>query len=385
MMKTNHFMIHRWLILLIIFSFIWIGGPFAQTKNPDISIITDFRTFTHDNTALAAEKNRLNLSLEEIEIALQGYLNPYARADIYLAKHGIEGALEIEEANATFLRGLPLGLNIKVGKYLVDFSKLNLLHPHAYPFVERPLLHRIYFGDDGFNDTGINASLLLPTGSVYSEVSFNVLKGDFVQGHHHHGEEQASEAEAEEENEEQALGYTGRFSNHLQISDYGNLELGMSGATAIYDTHENLRLMLGGFDVKYKWRPNKYRSFTIQAEAIFNRRDVIHGEHEHGGTEPEAPAEPEIEQVNTFGFLAFANYQFRQRWNIGAKAEWLQAPDSKDEKYQAYSVFAGFAPMEETSVIRLLLAREQHPGEDTVNKALIQVLFSLGPHKAHVF
>ncbi len=382
MMKPNYFIIHRWLILLLIFSLIGVNHLLAQTKNPDISVITDFRAFTHDNSALSAEKNRLNLSLHEIELALQGYLNPYARADIYLAKHGLEGPLEIEEASATFLRGLPLGLNIKVGKYLIDFSKLNLLHPHAYPFVERPLLHRIYFGDDGFNDTGINASLLLPTGSVYSELSFNVLKGDFVRGHHHHdGEEHSHEAE---ENEEQALGYTGRFSNHFQISDYANLELGVSGATAIYDTHENLRLILGGFDFKYKWRPNKYRSITLQWEAIFNRRQLIHGEHDHGAETGHSNA-AEMETVNTFGVFGFANFQFRQRWNVGAKAEWLQAPVSKDEKYLAYSIFAGFAPMEETSVIRLLLAREQHPGEDAVNKALVQVIFSLGPHKAHVF
>lgn len=384
MMKINHFIINRLVITLLLLSLVVIGSSYAQTKNPDISIITDFRTFAHDNAALSAEKNKLNLSLHEIELALQGYLNPYARADIFLAKHGLEGPVEIEEASATFLRGLPLGLNIKVGKYLVDFSKLNLLHPHAFPFVERPLLHRIYFGDDGFNDTGINASLLLPTGSVYSELSFNVLKGDFVRGHSHGGEGHAHEQEGAEENEEQALGYTGRFSNHFKVSDYANLELGLSGATGIYDTHENLRMILGGFDFKYKWRPNKYRSFTLQGEAIFNRRDLIHGEHEHE-TEPEHPHEEAIETVNTLGFFAFANFQFRQRWNIGAKIEWLQAPDSQDEKFHAYSIFAGFAPMEETSVIRLLLSREQHPGEAAVNKALIQVLFSLGPHKAHVF
>jgi hypothetical protein len=250
--------------------------------------------------------------------------------------------------------------------------------------VERPLLHRIYFGDDGFNDTGINASLLLPTGSVYSELSFNVLKGDFVRGHHHEGDEHAHETENEAENEQQALGYTARFSSHFQVSNYANLELGLSGATAIYDTHENLRLMLGGFDLKYKWRPNKYKSFTFQGEAIFNQRDIIPGEHDHSDSTAESMAQ-EITTVNTIGFFAFMNYQFQQRWNIGLKTEWLQAPDSKDEKFHAYSIFAGFAPMEETSMIRLLLSKEQHPGEPTVNKALLQVLFSLGPHKAHVF
>lgn len=93
--------------------FLFLTTAHAQTKNPNISVISDFRIFVHDDKILADEKNKLNLNLEEIELAIQGYLNPYARADIFFAKHGIEGSVEIEEASATFLRGLPLGLNIK--------------------------------------------------------------------------------------------------------------------------------------------------------------------------------------------------------------------------------------------------------------------------------
>ncbi|MDZ7289507.1 MAG: hypothetical protein ONB44_19030 [candidate division KSB1 bacterium] len=368
----------------VVFLLLLSSVTFAQqSKNPDLSIIADFRTFTHNNAALANEKEKLNLNLDEIEMALQGYLNPYARADIFLAKHGTAGEVEIEEAYATFLRGLPLSLNIRAGKYLVDFGKLNTLHPHAYYFVERPLIHRLFFGDDGFNDTGINLSFLLPTGSVYSQVSLNVLKGDFVKGHQHaHGE---AEQQAEEgETEKQALGYSGRLSSHFQVADYANLEFGISGATGVYDTHENLRLYLGGFDVKYRWVPSRYTSLTFQAEALLNQRDLIPGAHQEADSTG-AAQESQKESVTTVGFFAYTNLQFRRRWNLGGIGEWTQAPDSKDEKYWAGAVFAGFAPMEETSVIRLLLRRERHPNEQAFNTALIQVIFSLGPHKAHVF
>lgn len=347
----------------------------AQTKNPDLSAISDFRTFVHDDKTLSQENNRLNLRFEEIEFAIQGYLNPYSRADIFIAKHGVEGEVEIEEASATFLRGLPLELNLKVGKYLVDFSKLNTQHPHTFPFVERPLLHRIYFGEDGFNDTGINASLLLPTGDVYSELSLNILKGDFARAHDHSHDSHSNDEQLEDE--EQALGYSARWTNHFQLSDYTNLEVGLSGATTIYDSHENLRLTLSHLDFKYKWRPNKYKSLTFQGELLLNVRDVIVGEH--------VQPNPVIENVTTYGIFAFSNFQFSQRWNLGLKGEWLQAPESKDEIFHSYSTYAGFSPMEETSAIRLIVSREKHPGERVVNLLLMQVVFSLGPHKPHLF
>jgi hypothetical protein len=355
----------------------------AQTKNPNISLITDFRTYSRD------DEGGLNLDLAEIECAVQGYLNPYARADVFFAKHGTEGPVEIEEAYATFLRGLPLGLNIKAGKFLVDFGKLNVLHPHAYPFVERPLVHGLFFGTDGLNDVAINASLLLPTADIYTKASFNVLKGDALKPHEHGigEEENGHEDHAEDHGESesaQPLAYSGRLSAHFQISEYGNLEFGVSGLTGIHDHHEELRAMIGGVDVKYRWRPDRYRSLTLQAEALYSHRDVpLHEEEEHHDEHEEE--EELFQSINSAGFFAFANMQFRRRWNIGLMSEMAHAPEAEDEKFWAHSAFAGFSPMEETSVIRLLLRREKRPGEEAQNVIMLQLAFSLGPHKPHMF
>jgi len=123
---------HRFNLLIILLLLIFIDPHphflLAQTKNPDISIITDFRTFIHNDKSRSVTKGKLNLELQEMELAIQGYLNPYARADIYFAKHGIEGEIEIEEAYATFLRGLPWGLNIKAGKYQIRESYLTTIY-----------------------------------------------------------------------------------------------------------------------------------------------------------------------------------------------------------------------------------------------------------------
>ena len=43
------------------------------------------------------------------------------------------GGIDIEEAYATLLRGLPLNLQVKAGQYRVDFGKLNTQHPTNGP------------------------------------------------------------------------------------------------------------------------------------------------------------------------------------------------------------------------------------------------------------
>lgn len=340
---------------------------YGQNKNPDISVISDFRTFSQSMPTGANGWTSTTFDLGEVEAAVQGYLNPYSRADIFLAKHGVDGEVEIEEAAITFLRGLPLGMNIKAGKYLVDFGKLNTLHPHAYPFIDRPLLHQLYFGEDGLNDIGVQLSFLLPTGSLYTQWSVNALKGSSA--HHHEESEPAAETG---DQEEQPLGWSSRLSSHAALTEHSNMELGLNAGRTTFDPHHNLAFTRFGFDGKYKWKPNAYHSLTLQAEALLEHRQMI-------------AADPSLVRStrNTFGFFAFVNYQFRKRWNIGAMVEALQPPGREADHYRSWSAFLGFSPMEETSVIRLLY---QHAAQqEKLDKILFQISFSLGPHKAHLF
>lgn len=120
----------------------------AQTSiNPDISVIPRFLLETND-----AEEDehgdhrwsRPDLSFEELEVAVSSYLNPYAKADITLTLPGPdleEAKLGLEEAYVTVVRGLPLDLNLRAGKYRAEFGKINRVHPHAWSFVTQPISH----------------------------------------------------------------------------------------------------------------------------------------------------------------------------------------------------------------------------------------------------
>lgn len=113
-----------------------------------------------------------------MELFVYGYLNPYSKGTGNISYE--EGSFSVEELHAEVVRGLPIDVQIKAGKYLVGFGQLNIVHPHAWHFVERPLAHDIFFGPDGFNDMRFNFSFVIPTNSFYSNLDLGIIKGDVI-------------------------------------------------------------------------------------------------------------------------------------------------------------------------------------------------------------
>lgn len=370
----------------------------AQNVNPDISVIGDIRAFTtneHDDP----KEGKLQLDLEGVELALQGYLNPFVRADVYIGYH--DGSFEVEEAYATILRGLPGGLQLRAGKYRVDFGKLNLLHPHAYSFLDTPLLHQAYLGEEGLADIGLNLNWQLPLGNAALTISGNVLKGDFATPHEHGHDEDAhahaaarllrlralDEHEHDDESVETDLGSSQRLSLFLPTGTYAGVEIGANALQGKLDTITGREVRLVGADVKYRWAPDKYRSLTLQGEWIRSKRDVLHSHHHEALHQMDENGEDyDIERLSSDGFFAFVDWRFAQRFNLGAIAERFDHPEEDGVTGKRAGVFAGFQVMEETTMVRLLLRRtdgtEMH---EPVREAILQLVFSLGPHKAHWF
>jgi hypothetical protein len=167
----------RWLLsfqLLIGFSFIY-----GQTTiNPDISAIGTFNTYTNFIKG-TPEYGKLNFDIPDFKLFVDGYLNPYARATFNVAFH--DGEFHGEEIYAQIVRGLPLDVQIKAGKYLLGFGKINTIHPHVWSFIYRPLYQQIYFGDEGFNDIGAELSFILPTGDIYTTFDLGIFVPKFTE------------------------------------------------------------------------------------------------------------------------------------------------------------------------------------------------------------
>lgn len=365
----------------------------AQNVNPDISVIGDVRAFT-TNDPDDPKEGKLQLDLASLELALQGYLNPFVRADVYIGYH--DGDFEVEEAYATVLRGLPGGLQLRAGKFRVDFGKLNLLHPHTYSFVDTPLLHQAYLGREGLSDIGLNLNWQLPLGNAVLTLSGNVLKGDFAKPHEHGEDQHAHGAarllslpishvqEPDPEQIETDLGYTQRLSLFVPTATYAGFEVGLNALQGTLDNLTGRDVRLTGADVKYRWAPDKYRSFTVQGEWIRSRRDVFH--HHHHQARAMGEDQHPIERHSSNGFFAFFDWRFAQRFNLGAIGERFDHPEEDGVTGKCAGLFAGFHVMEESTMVRLLLRRTEGTElHRPVREAILQLVFSLGPHKAHWF
>jgi hypothetical protein len=343
---------------------LWAANADAQTTiNPDISAIGDIRMFMHSDSLRPTESNEFNLQTPNLELMVSGYLNPYSRADAVLAWEGDENA-SIEELYATVMRGLPLDMNLRAGKYRLEFGRLNTVHPHAYSFVNVPLPHEQFFGEEGLNDMALRASFALPTGKMYTELMGAVLKGDILQG------EEEAKSELPEDTIETHIkpGFFGRLTTSTSVSENAELALGLSTVTAEHDRDEHLRTWISGLDFKYKWRPNRYTSLTVEGELLRNSREQ---------TEPD--------KLVSWGGYAYVDYRFHQEYNAGSIYEYTEAKDNNEVKQTRYGLFVGFAPIEETSLVRLVGNWTDLDEQDSFWTMTLQFVFSLGPHQPHNF
>lgn len=351
--------------------------------NPDISVIPRFLVETNDGEKLAEGRrqfSRPEFSFEELEIAVQSYLNPYAKADVILTLPGPdveESKLGIEEVYASILRGLPLDLNLRVGKYRVEYGKFNLTHPHAWPFITQPLSHARFMGEEGLNDLGISASVLLPTGDIYTKFTIDLLRGSAI------GE---ATGIGDSSGGKPFYANSARLMSFLTLGDYSDLEVGLSGYTGIHDPYNRDRFWYGNLDFKYKYRPGSYTSLVLQGEYLLNTRNASQDVDLNPFTD--ADGNPERRSITSSGFFVSADYQFFKMYNVGARFDWSQSPYSTEDKARAVAIFAGYYPVEETLGLKMQYSNTttEIPGSsETINAIALQVLFSLGPHKAHPF
>jgi hypothetical protein len=357
------------------------GVGLAQTTvNPDLSVIPRFIVQTSDgqnNSAGEKTFSRLDYSFEELEVVMQSYLNPFSKADVILTLPGPdleEGKLGVEELFASVVRGLPLGLNLRFGKYRVDYGKLNLMHPHAWPFVTQPLSQERFLGEEGLNDLGVSVSLLLPTGNVYTKLTVDLLRGEAI-----------GEATGVQDTTggNPAYANSARLTSFFILSDHSDVEVGLSGYTGIHDPYYHNRFYYANLDFKYKYRPSSYTSLTLQGEYLFNMRRARQDQEFNPFLD--AAGNPEERKVHSSGLYLYADFQFKKIYSLGGRYDWSQAPYSNDDKARAFAVFFGYYPVEETLGLRLHYQNTKPAGTASVNLIALQALFSLGPHKAHPF
>lgn len=375
----------RFIVLALAFGAVAPAG--AGVVNPDISVIGQpFARWTDDLGSLA--RKRATFDIGETELVFDADLNPYARGTFILAL-GEEG-LELEEGFFTLNRGLPAGLALKAGKYRAGFGKLNPVHPHAYPFTDRFGVLAAYLpGAESLNEVGIQISELVavPRDGALT-LSADWLQGDTYRVAREPGGALNDPLGADPENGDQQASprpaALGRISAFFPWTGSSAFEFGVSGTQGTNNAAAGTRTTVLGADAKAKlWHgPRAY--VVLQGEFLSLRREDAAWD--------ETTASYVHEDSRSKGGYAFADYNWNLRYNAGVSYERFQQPAIGKVSNQAFGVFAGLALMEETTAFRIgwdhvMPGRPLGATQDSeaVNTITLRVIFSMGPHKAHLF
>jgi hypothetical protein len=340
-------------------------GKSSSLLNPDISFIGDFTFLGTDNRQL----NKANkFSFREAEIGFQAPIDPYARADAFITFGEGEEA-GVEEAYATFLT-LPYNLQARAGQFRISFGKNNLLHRHALPQTDRPLVEVANFGDEGFAGTGVGVSYLVP--NPWDQ--YLLLTGEVVNGLEEPGEGGQGSPLAEPA-PGRTLGdfaYIGHAQSFFDLNADNNIELG--GSILANEPHNGTDTYIYGVDLTYRWRPlsqSGFHQFLWRTEGYFTHLDT----HQEGRS-----------VFNTAGFYSYGEYRLAQAWWVGNRVDWTEIPGTSTQKEWGVFPYVTYSPLE-FGYFRLgyeFVRSDQLEKKDS-NRVWLQYDFSIGPHAAHAF
>ncbi|OLB23311.1 MAG: hypothetical protein AUH15_03645 [Acidobacteriales bacterium 13_2_20CM_55_8] len=332
------------------------GGASASAKalNPDISVIGDFIGKAGGNSVQPTP----SLEMHESEIGLQAIIDPYARGDFFISFG--ESGVNLEEGYITFT-ALPAGIVAKVGKMRSAFGKVNMMHNHVLPWVDRPLVtNNLAGGEDGIDDAGVSISRIIPAPKgLFLEATGQVFRGDS-------GEDDSPLFHASRNSDVSAVAH---LRSYTDITESTNIDIGLSYARGHNELGTDFLTQLYGIDATLRWKPLRrsiYHSFVGRGEFIWSQRQQV-------------PTEQ-----RAFGFYTSADYQLGRRWFLGGRYDLSDRSRFANLTDKGGSVVLTYWPSE-FSQIRGQYRHFSYADNLSANELFMQVIFSLGAHGAHPF
>ena len=302
----------------------------------------------------AHDPNRNGFTLQQLELSLLGAVDPYFTAEMHLIfsiDSDGETVTEIEEAFAT-TQNLPYGLVVEAGLSLTEFGLINPTHPHAWDWIDQPVINSRVFGGDGMRQVGVRIGWLTPL-PWFSQFHVGVQNANGetmpsfnnafeVGGGHSHGDGEVEEAEEvvgqrpfveREVNGPEDLVYLVRWENSWDLNPTITTKLGLSSLFGPNASGPDGRTLIAGTDLKMTWRPaNNFRGWPFlkwQTEWIWRhyKADDFTAEEEHDEAEEEEHGHESLasDTLTDWGLYSQLLYGFRYRWAGGLRFEYADA------------------------------------------------------------
>jgi hypothetical protein len=340
------------------------GVAAAKALNPDISMIGDFISTAGHNPINPSP----SFQMHESELGVQAIVDPYARADFFISFG--ESGVDLEEGFITFT-ALPKGFLAKAGKMRAAFGKVNTLHNHVLPWVDRPLVtQNLVGGEDGIDDAGVSVSHILPAPkNWFMEFTGQGLRGD--------------SSDVFTASNKSDVSVVGHLRVYKDLTDNSNIDFGGSYSRGHTLFGSPFVAHLYGIDATYRWKPlsrSIYKSFVARSELIWRQQD----QSLSACLVVVCPPNTVAGFQRAFGFYASGDYQFARRWFVGARG------DSSDRAFNARlkdnggSLVLTYWPSE-FAQLRGQYRFTRYAENFDAHELLMQIQFALGAHGAHPF
>ena len=300
------------------------------------------------------DPKRRGFTFQQAELSMSGAVDPYFFGEAHVIF--FEEGVELEEA---FLvtQTLPMGLELEGGYFLTEFGRINPVHPHAWDWVDQPIINTRLFGPDGMRGAGMRLGWLTPL-PWYSEFHFGAqnatgetmasFRGEGLL-HAHGDEHEEEELHFEEgiggrpivERETHGLGdlvYLMRWANSWDLSDEWSLLLGGSSLYGPNNSGRDGDTWIYGGDLTVKWRDAAHsRGFpfvTWQTEVM---KREFGADAFFDDDDPMEVIDIPAGDVRDWGLYTQLLYGFTPGWSAGVRYEYATGSGDSFEEGEPIS------------------------------------------------
>lgn len=360
------------------------GASVGKAFNPDISVnfLGLFRKSNINAGDLIGRTSDVHngFTFQEAEMQFFADVDPYFRANALfsLSRETKISNVDLSQTPPLVMKDSGFGLDpeevffetislpvmtFRVGKFKAALGKHNILHTHAYPFIDAPLINQDVLGGEGLNETGVSASALVPT-PWFLELTGQVFSN-------------SNSAIYNSPNSGDITGVV-QLKNLWDLSDEMTLEwsvFGTQGKNAAMNTAQAY-----GSDFIIKWRPvegGKYRALVFANEYL-------------AGSSPGTgftvgPSNNQSTGEHLGGFASWLQYQFAERWWLQGRVEFESLQQVQGNlNCSKQSVLLALNPSE-FSGFRLQYDHIMADNQEAEHAVTLQWNITIGAHPAHSY